>query len=368
MDSEKKRIQSIDVMRGFFMFWIVGGTNILFSLGDLFPSDGLQMICSWFKHVEWNGFHFYDMIFPAFLMISGMTYPFSLGKKIEQGISQRKIYFAVIKRGMILFFMGLVYNGLFDWQLESLRYASVLGRIGIAWMVAVIIYLSVKNRKAQIGICVGLLIGYWLLVSFVHAPDNPLANVFSPEGNIVCYFDRKYLPGYLFGENYDPEGILSTIPAVATALIGILAGEYIKKEFKNWKKLLCHIAVVGFMLIGCGLIWNSIMPINKSLWTSSFVCIVAGAVMLIFCFFYCVVDVLKVWKWAYPFLLIGSNPLFAYMSHRIGYVSVICNFIFTGFIGQFPECYTSLVSAISYMIVMLGLLAFLYHNRIYFRV
>ncbi|MCM1179171.1 MAG: DUF5009 domain-containing protein [Clostridium sp.] len=350
------------------MFWIVGGTDILFSLRELFPTESLQKLCSWFEHVEWSGFHFYDMIFPAFLMISGMTYPFSLEKKVKFGLSQKNIYLDAIKRGIILFFMGLVYNGLLNWNFDSLRYASVLGRIGIAWMIAVILYLSVKKMKALVGICVGILVVYWLILGFVHAPDYPLADIFSPEGNIVCYFDRKYLPGSLFGEIYDPEGILSTIPSVVTALIGILMGEYIKREFENWKSLLIHVFIVGVALVGCGLIWNGVMPINKSLWTSSFVCIVSGIVMIIFCFFYYMVDILKIWKWTYPFLLIGSNPLFAYMSRRVGYVSVICSFAFSGLASQFSECYSPLLSAVAYMLVMLALLFLLYQNKIYFKV
>lgn len=368
METERKRIQSLDVLRGFFMFWIVGGTDILFSLNQLFPSEVLQKICSWFEHVKWSGFHFYDMIFPAFLMISGMTYPFSLDKKMQKGLSRKKIYFDVVKRGMILFLLGLVYNGLLDMHPESLRYASVLGRIGIAWMAAVLIYLFVKDRKVQIGICVGIMMFYWLFIGFVHAPDHPLADIFSPEGNIVCYFDRKYLPGRLFGENYDPEGILSTIPAVSTALIGIFIGEHVKKEFANWKKLLAHLSIIGTILTGCGLIWNVVMPINKSLWTSSFVCIVAGIVVLIFCIFYYIIDVLKVWKWACPFLLIGCNPLFAYMSRRIGYVPVIANFVFSGVIDRFQECYVPLLTSVACMAVMLTILFFLYRKKIYFRI
>lgn len=133
METERKRIQSLDVLRGFFMFWIVGGTDILFSLNQTFPSKYLQEICSWFEHVEWSGFHFYDMIFPAFLMISGMTYPLSLDKKVQKGVSRKKIYFDAVKRGMILVLLGLVYNGLLYMHPESMRYASVLGRIGIAW-------------------------------------------------------------------------------------------------------------------------------------------------------------------------------------------------------------------------------------------
>lgn len=368
METQRQRIQSLDVLRGFFMFWIVGGTDILFSLSQLFPSLVLQKICVWFEHVNWNGFHFYDMIFPAFLMISGMTYPFSLDKKKQLGVSRKRIYYDVVKRGMILFLLGLIYNGLLDLNQESLRYASVLGRIGIAWMTAVFIYLSVKNKKQQLGICVGILVFYWLFIGFVHAPDYPLADIFSPEGNIVCYFDRKYLPGRLFGVTYDPEGILSTIPAVSTALIGILTGEYIKKELSNWKKLLAGLSAAGVVLTGCGLIWNVVMPINKSLWTSSFVCIVAGVVMLIFCIFYYIIDVLKVWKWAYLFILIGCNPLFAYLSRRIGYVPVIANFVFAGVIERFQEQYVPLMTAVACMVVMLAILFFLYRKKIYFKI
>lgn len=209
---------------------------------------------------------------------------------------------------------------------------------------------------------------YSLLIGFVHAPDYPLADIFSPEGNIVCYFDRKYLPGRLFGENYDPEGILSTIPAVSTALIGILAGERIKKEFADGKKLFAYLSVTGLVLTGCGLICNVVMPINKSLWTSSFVCIVAGVVMLIFSIFYYIVDVLKVWKWAYPFILIGCNPIFAYLSRRIGYVPVIADFVFSGVIDRFQECYVSLLTSVACMVVMLAILFFLYRKKIYFKI
>ncbi len=213
---------SIDALRGFDMFWIVGGDAFIISLLALVDRPWSQALALQWKHVEWEGFRFYDLIFPLFLFLVGCVLPYSLEKYRAQPIDA---YARIGRRVALLVFLGLMANGILKLEFENLRMAGVLQRIGICYGIAALLYLHL-NLRALVGVLVGALIGYWAILALVAAPGG-VAGDFTIEGNLPGYLDRTYLPGKIMKAHYgfgDNEGLLSTIGAVATVLIGVLSG------------------------------------------------------------------------------------------------------------------------------------------------
>ena len=306
-----KRFHSLDALRGFDMFWIIGGGDIFWGLASLTGWPFLQWWANQLSHVKWHGFHFFDMIFPLFLFIAGISFPFSLAKRIAANDSRKSIYTHVIRRGLILVLLGIIYNNGINFDFAHFNYGSVLGVIGIGWMFGAFIFMNTKLSSRIIWFC-GLLIGYWLLLLLFPAHDLGSTDIFSKEGNLTGYIDRLFRPGILFGS----EGILSTIPTIGTALLGMFTGEFLLSEYlkdKPVKKVLYMVlAAVALMIIGK--IWNIVFPINKHLWTSSFVCWVGGLSLLLFAIFYLIIDVWQYKKWALFFVVIGMNPITIYLA------------------------------------------------------
>ena len=180
-----ERLLSIDALRGFDMLFIMGGAALLVALAEWFPCSFTQALAEQMDHVEWHGLRHHDTIFPLFLFIAGISFPFSLAKQRQKGRSAWAIHRKVIVRGLMLVFLGVVYNGLLDFDFENLRYASVLGRIGLAWMFAALIFIH-TGWKARVGITALLLVGYWLVAGFIPAPDGGGEDIFSAQRCSVC--------------------------------------------------------------------------------------------------------------------------------------------------------------------------------------
>ena len=284
---QSRRLLSLDALRGFDMFFIMGGASLFVALATLFPNPFFQVIGDQMHHVKWDGLTHHDTIFPLFLFIAGISFPFSLEKQREQGKTDADIYRKIIRRGLTLVVLGFVYNGLLNFDFEHQRYASVLGRIGLAWMFGALIFVNTRTIT-RVWITVAILVGYWLLLAFVPAPDGNGAGVFTMEGSLVGYVDRLLLPGRLHLTVHDPEGILSTVPAVATALLGMFTGEFIKmqREGLTDKKKVGGLVIAGAVLLAVGLLWSLFFPINKNLWTSSFVCVVGAYSVWMFALFF----------------------------------------------------------------------------------
>ena len=364
-----KRLKSIDALRGFDMFFIFGGDSFFIALGALSGLPLFNWIAGQMEHVAWNGFHFYDNIFPMFLFIAGMSFPFSLRKRRQSG-PERKIYYHVILRGVILVLLGLVYNGLLRFDFADQRYASVLGRIGLAWMFAALIFMNTKViwRSVIVGV---ILLGYWLLLATVTAPDAPAgADGYSMTGSIVGYVDRLLLPGRLYLKVHDPEGILSTVPAIATALLGMLTGEFIL--YKN-NKITPYIRVLiffgaGVLFMAIGKVWGLTFPVNKNLWTSSFVCMSAGLSLILFSIFYLVIDVWNWSKWAFFFIVIGMNSIVAYLASHFISFNYTARALFGGLIHFLPENLQPLFTIIAGITVGWAFLWFLYRMKWFLKV
>lgn len=352
------------------MFWLIGGKQLFEHLFEALEWPLLDWWNTQFEHSQWHGFTFYDLIFPTFLFIAGATFPFSVKKRKEQGNAGAKLYLQVVKRGMILVILGMIYNGVLDFNFEEAHYASVLGRIGLAWMFAALIYLSTEKNSVRGIWCVDLLVFYWLLMALVPAPDYPEAARFSMEGSISSYIDRMFLPGTLVFEIADSEGILGTVPAVSTALLGMLTGEFLLWD--KWKeKELQRVGILfvsALLLIILGLVWNLVFPINKKLWSSSFVCFAGGLSLALLCLFYMIIDVWKFRKWAFFFKVIGANSIVAYMIKQIADIPYTGFYLFGGVIKLFPEQWIGVAECMAYIGVIWGVLYFLYHHKIFVKV
>lgn len=373
------RLVSLDALRGFVMFWIMSGEHIIHALAKTAPIPVFLWMSSQLHHAEWNGITFYDMIFPVFLFVAGVSMPYSFEKKIHlAGVKtpkdlprneKRKIYLSMLKRTCILVALGFVVNGLLRFDgFDQTRFASVLGRIGLAWFLAGILYLNFDLKKQLIWFF-SILIGYYVAMKWIPVPDFG-AGVLTKEGSLEGYIDRLFLPGRLHSTVYDPEGILSTIPAIATALLGVFTGTFLKAKgaFSVEVKLLLMALTAVLLIIG-GLIWDINFPINKHLWTSSFVCFVGGFSILFFVFFYLIIDLFGFHKWAFPLILIGSNSILIYIAAE-GLVDFkhTADYVFGGLINFLPLIWQPVFAALSVTVIQLLLLYFLYKRKWFLKI
>jgi len=365
-----KRLHSLDALRGFDMFWIMGGEGIFIGLASLTGWPVFQWWATQLKHVPWHGFHFYDMIFPLFLFIAGISFPFSLAKRISMNDSRKSIYKHVLSRGFLLLLIGIVYNNGVNFDFEHMRYGSVLGRIGLAWMFAALIFMNTKLTFRIVWLA-GILIVYWLLFLIFPAHDLGATDPFSTQGNLAGFIDRLMLPGRFCCYEYgDSEGILSTIPAICTALLGMLTGQFVSSQYlgnKPVRKVIYMVlAAIGLMILGR--IWNISFPINKYLWSSSFVLFVGGLSLLLFSLFYLIIDVLGYKKWTLFFVVIGMNPITIYLVERIINLDSATNFFFSGITALLPETWAPMIDGIGITTVAWVLLYILYKKKIFLKV
>ncbi|SEN53648.1 Predicted acyltransferase [Mucilaginibacter gossypiicola] len=361
------RLLSLDALRGFDMFWIMGGEEIFHGMAKATGSPFWGAIANQFTHPDWNGFHLYDLIFPLFLFMAGVSTPFSVGRELEKGKTRQQLLLRVIKRAFILVLLGLVVNnGIKIMPIAEIRFPSVLGRIGIAYMFANIIYLYSKERWQMFWFCF-FIIGYWLLLKFTSAPGFPMGDL-TMKGNFASYVDRSILPGRLYLGIHDPEGLFSTIPAISTGILGILTGILLKKGGVTQMRKVTTMAVVGVIFLILAQIWNLDFPINKNLWTSSFVLHVGGLSLLLMALFYYIIDVKGYKKWAFYFRVIGMNSILIYISgHFIKWDYTTEGFF--GWIGQLVgNPYNIVVMAICYVMVKWLFLYYLYTKKTFLRV
>jgi predicted acyltransferase len=364
-----KRLYSLDALRGFDMFWIIGGEGVFVGLATLTGWPLFEWMAKQLDHVPWHGFVFYDMIFPLFLFIAGISFPFSLAKRIAGNDTRQSIYWHVISRGLILVLLGIIYNNGVRFNLDGLRYGSVLGRIGLAWMFAALIFMNTRLTWRIIWFWV-ILLGYWLLLMLFPARDLGSTDIYSMEGNLASYIDRVLMPGRLYLKIHDPEGLFSTIPAIGTALLGMFTGEFMLSKYlsdKPMKKVL-YLFLAAVVLIIIGRVWNLEFPINKNIWTSSFVLYVGGLSVLLFALFYLIIDVWEYRRWAFFFVVIGVNPITIYLVQRIVNFRSATRFFFGGFNEVLPEAWHPLIDGIGVTTIAWLFLYILWKKRIFLKI
>lgn len=367
LPSTPPRLYSLDALRGFDMFWIMGAEEIVHSLAKATGSSFWEVISNQLTHPDWHGFHFYDLIFPLFLFLAGVATPYSVGRELEKGTSKQQLLMRVVKRGLILVVLGIIVNnGLVIRPLSEIRFPSVLGRIGLAYMFANIIYLYTRQTIQIVWFC-SLLVGYWLLLQFNAAPGFPMGDL-SMEGNFASYIDRLVIPGKLYLDIHDPEGLVSTIPAIATGLLGIYAGNLLRNSPITMRRKALQLAVMGLLFLIGAQLWNLVFPINKNLWTSSFVLHTGGWSLLLLSLFYFIIDVQGHKKWSFFFVIIGMNSILIYMSGRFINWGYTTKAIF-GWLGQLVgDPYNLVVLAFCYILVKWAFLYFMYRKDVFLRV
>ena len=362
-----QRLYSLDALRGFDMFWIMGAEEIVHAMAKATGSSFWQGFSEQLTHPAWNGFHFYDLIFPLFLFMAGVATPYSVGREMEKGATRNQLIARVVKRGLILVLLGLIANnGLEIRPIADIRFGSVLGRIGLAYMFANIISFYTKQRGQAIWFC-ALLIGYWLLLKFSSAPGFQPGDL-TMEGNFASYIDRLVLPGHLYLDIHDPEGLMSTIPAIGTGLLGIMTGNFLKNSTVSQQSKTLRMFIVGVVFLGLAQLWNLDFPINKNLWTSSFVLNVGGYSLILLSIFYYIIDVLGYKKWAFFFKVIGMNSILIYMSGHFINWEYSTDSLFH-WLGQLiGDPFNAVILAICYVMVKWAFLYFMYKKKIFLRV
>lgn len=313
--SPAERLVSLDALRGFDMFWIVGGHGLLRALYSVTTGHVLPgWLNEQFEHVEWNGFHFEDLIFPLFVFLAGVSLPFSIGRRVERGEPKSRIYWRIARRVVLLVVLGLIYNGggLLCFQFAHMRWPSVLGRIGLAYGAAALIMLhtSFRGRAAWLA---ALLLGYWAAMAWVPVPQFGAGNLEAGK-NLSDYLDLKLLPGRTYRGNGDPEGLFSTLPAIGTALLGVMAGQWLKGSGRGGHAKAGVLLAAAAAALALGGLWGLAFPINKNLWTSSFVLWAGGWSLMLLGLFYLVIDVWGLKRWAFPLVVIGVNPITIYLA------------------------------------------------------
>jgi predicted acyltransferase len=360
---------SLDALRGFDMFWIIGGGAFLKAFKAFGDAPGAKMLADQMEHVPWEGFHFYDLIFPLFVFISGASLVFSTTRQIElrgRGAASRRI----IVRALLLFVLGVLYSGGIARGIDQVRWLGVLQRIAIAYLGAGLLFVWLKPRALAV-VTVLILLGYWALLTWVPVPDVGPAH-FEEGKNLPNYLDRLYLPGRRYDGDHDPEGLLSNLPAIGTCLLGVFAGLWLRASSPPARKTVVLI-VAGTILLAAGWLWSGWFPVIKKIWTSSYVLIAAGWSAILLGIFYHVIEVLG-WRRGFaPFVWIGMNPITIYLlASLINFNQLAQRFVGGEIhdslnIAIYPGTGDLLIALIasSFGILIAG---FLYHRKIFLRV
>ena len=383
----KDRLESLDALRGFDMLLIMGLGPVVVDCCVLLGFGSDCFLARQFAHVEWNGLRLEDTIFPLFLFLAGVSWPFSLAAQRKRGRTNAQIILRCLRRAALLFLLGLVYNGLLE---GTLRMGAVLSRIGVAWCVGAVLSLYL-NRKILAVLAVGIPIAYWLLLYFVPAPDALTLVVppgqeivrqfgtgpFSIVGNLSGWIDRHFMPGILcpYVGIADNQSALGYIPAVGTALLGILFGGYIRETRETLSvparslRMLCVavglVALGAFIAFGCG---GMSMPVNKKLWSASFTFIVGGYSAAMLALFHLVFDGFGCPRLSFFFRVIGMNAITIYLARRIVPFDVLSNFFFGAVSKAVPPSASALVISIGVVVLGWAFLYFLYRKDIFLKV
>ncbi|MFC2124752.1 acyltransferase family protein [Bacteroidota bacterium] len=353
------RLLSLDALRGFDMFWIIGGEWIFKALTDIWDNPTTQHIELQLTHVKWEGFHFYDLIYPLFLFIIGVTLPFALTRRKQSGQSRYKLYLKILKRSLMLIVLGSIPYGLFhftDWPFLG----GVLAHIGLCYFFATPIIMDTSWRTRAV-IVVGFLLIYWMASALIPVPGFG-AGVYTEEGCLASFIDSQFISGRLWNEG--PTSILSGICII---LWGSLAGHWLRTSHSANRKA-GMLMLAGILCVILGYIWGFSFPIIKRIvWSSSYVSIACGWSLLLLGIFYWIIDAKGYRKWAFFFVVIGTNAITIYFLQGVVNFGEIASLFFTG-ISEYAGMIQPLVLPVGVMAVKWLLLLFLFRNKLFFKV
>ncbi len=359
------RLRSLDALRGFDMFWIVGAGDLVRGLQKISDDGVVGFIAKQLQHQAWEGMHFEDLIFPLFVFIAGVSLVFSLEKNLQQ-TNRRTVALRIVQRSALLYFIGILCYGGFSTRFEDIRLLGVLQRIALCYLCSGLLFCFLKPR-AVMGVFVGLLVGYWALMSLVPVPGHGAGN-FAEGANLANYVDQRYLPLRKYDGNHDPEGLLSTLPAIASCLLGVFAGLLLKDPSSTDRRKVLLLIAGGLGCLAVGWAWHLHFPVIKKIWSSSFVLVAGGSSCLLLAAFYQVIDVWKFQKWAMPFVWIGVNPITIYFGGRFIDFESLAKLFVGGPLGAACGRYAELVLALTSLAFGFWFMRFLYQRRIFLRV
>jgi predicted acyltransferase len=357
------RLISIDALRGLTMFFIIGGERIFTSFSKVWPNSFTKTLAENMEHAGWEGFYFYDQIFPLFLFLVGLLIPMVVLRSKENGKSNKEIFFHISKRAIVLILLGLANYGLFRFDWPNMRWSSVLGRIGICYFFASLLVLH-TNWRAQAYTIIVILIGYWAAVKFIPVPGYG-PGILTPEGCITTWLDQKIIPGKLGLGIYDRQGVLSTFTALASTLIGVLAGHWLlTKRTKNQKAI--GFLVASIIFLSAGWIWGRFFFISRNVWTSSFVLYTSGWSFLLMSFFYWIIEVKGFKKWTFFLVVIGVNAITIWVGQRFIDFKFTSDALFLG-VSKYLGMFQPIFLALCLLMVKWLFLWFLYKKKIFLK-
>jgi predicted acyltransferase len=362
--SPSSRLLSLDALRGFDMFWIVGAEDIVHALSKISQRGPIKFLSNQLEHKAWEGVAFYDLIFPLFVYIVGVSIVFSLSRSLRTAGKAATIR-RVLKRTFLLLLIGIFYYGGLSAGLDQVRLLGVLQRIALCYMFASLIF-CVAKPKAMVAICVSLLIGYWALMTFVPVPGHGAGN-FAEGANLANYIDSRYLPFRKWDGDHDTEGLLSTLPAIATCLLGVFSGLLLSNVRVPDRKKVLYLIVAGIAGVVLGFLWGLQFPVIKKVWTSSYVLVAGGYSCIFMAVFYQVIDIWKVQRWATPFVWIGMNPITIYLATNIVDFRALAERIAGGPVKAFFSNYGELLITCLVLSMSFLLVRFLYKRKIFLR-
>lgn len=352
------RLDSLDALRGLDMAMILGLDAVVHELRALYPGNAFWQAASvQMSHVPWEGLHVYDLVFPVFVFLAGVSMALSFSRRLEGGASRGRLAASLWKRAAVLVALGWLVNGPLSWNPEEMRYASVLGLIGLSCALGGSLVLLFRARARTAA---GLAFGLQLLTGILQYAGGD----FSPGGSVNAKIDSLLCPGVLFGGVYDPEGLLAVVSASALNLLGFVCGSRAADETARSSRTAILWCAWGAVLLAAG----ACGPVIKSMWTPFFTLAAGGIGFLLMALAYAIVD-LKGWKsWSYPLRTIGANALFAYLLLRIIPFGALNERIFGGTTSLlFPREYQPLALSVTAVLLAWLLLAWLYRNKIFIK-
>ena len=362
-----KRLASIDALRGFDMLMISGAGSFIVLLGGKTGLPWVDGLAAQFEHPAWNGFTFYDFIFPLFLFLAGVSLSFSLNSARHKDLPRSDLYLKAGRRMLILIGLGILYKNapVPFFEPGEIRYVSVLGRIGFAGFITTILYLNFSPRGRMLWIG-GILLAYYALLFLVPVPGYGAGDL-SFEGNLVGWFDRHFLPGRLLQGTYDELGLLTQFPALCLTMLGAFGGDILRGAAGGREKGIT-LALLGLGGVVTGLFWGLHFPINKHLWSSSYILLTAGLAFLSLALFYLIVDVWGYRKWAFFFQVIGLNSLTIYLAYRFIDFGHTSRLLFEGIYRYSAEPWHAVWQAVGALELVWVFLYILYRLRIFVKV
>lgn len=373
---KSERLVSLDALRGFNFVWILGGDSAVLALAEIMRNAGAwtrpvgDVLHDQMTHVFWEGFRFYDFIFPLFVFITGVAIVLSLpGLVAREG--RKAGHLRVLRRALTLYALGLIYYGGISAHWDDIRWLGVLQRIGICYLAAGLLFLN-TGWRGLVATTVSLLIGYWALMSFVPVPGIGTGS-FAPDANLANWIDAHYLPGRLWDKTRDPEGLLSTLPAIASCLLGVLCGLVLTQPTLSPAAKSAVLIGGGAVLVGGGYLWALQFPIIKAIWTSSFVLVAGGYSAIALGAMHQIVDVRGFKRWATVFVWIGANAITLYLLNQLmGFYQVAERLTGGDFARLLDHSAASgagwLVTSLVSFALVVALARFLYRRKIFLRV